>query len=435
MVIQRGNLAWGTTDFSTTELHIPEDSSATNGTTTVSESGDSWESQQTISVKTEPANLVEWKNTFHMRQMTLSNLSSSNGQVRQTLSAQAAGTKLRGRYMTSASKSLDLLRLNIQTLINKEIDAVLKKYLDSPLSILNNKRKESDTDSDASQSIVKTRKKSVRTVSNVISGVPAPLKVMKLDSNRRDGPKWDPNRIVKSTLFIMGARANKVLGFGQTRGRLYTKHPELLKYSGDTEDKEWLSRHNLMPPTGGIAYLLLLEDVKELAESEEYRHNPNILLKDLKGFEAPEFMLKKIRAFVSQARNESKEQINLTYYNDLNDNGNTGHGAMDCASVIMTPPATILGSAPGTPCESLDFMDCPSGLLTSAQANDYLSSSQNFVYDSIVYCDGNKSNQTLLYSSTTSMSNNSIINVNSHSGLASLLMSPIDSDNSQELFE
>lgn len=50
--------------------------------------------------------------------------------MRQTLSAQAAGTKLRGRCMTSASKSLDLLRLNIQTVINKEIDAVLKKYLD-----------------------------------------------------------------------------------------------------------------------------------------------------------------------------------------------------------------------------------------------------------------------------------------------------------------
>lgn len=62
------------------------------------------------------------------------------------------------------------------------------------------------------------------------------------------------------------------MGFGQTRGRLYTKHPDLLKYSGDTEDKEWLSRHNLMPPTGGIAYLLLLEDVKELAESDEYRY-------------------------------------------------------------------------------------------------------------------------------------------------------------------
>lgn len=78
-----------------------------------------------------------------MRQMTLSNLSSTTGQMRQTLSAQAAGTKLRGRCMTSASKSLDLLRLNIQTVINKEIDAVLKKYLDVSktysLSLVNNK--------------------------------------------------------------------------------------------------------------------------------------------------------------------------------------------------------------------------------------------------------------------------------------------------------
>ena len=66
-----------------------------------------------------------------MRQMTLSSLSSSSsGQMRQTLSAQAAGTKLRGRCMTSASKSLELLRLNVQNVINKEIDAVLKKYLD-----------------------------------------------------------------------------------------------------------------------------------------------------------------------------------------------------------------------------------------------------------------------------------------------------------------
>lgn len=60
MVIQRGNLTWGTTDFSTTELHIPENSTTTNGTTAVSESSDSWPSQQTISVKTEPGNLVEW---------------------------------------------------------------------------------------------------------------------------------------------------------------------------------------------------------------------------------------------------------------------------------------------------------------------------------------------------------------------------------------
>lgn len=47
---------------------------------------------------------------------------------------------------------------------------------------------------------------------------------------RREGPKWDPERLTTETLFILGSRANKALGFGQTRGRLYMKHPELFKY-------------------------------------------------------------------------------------------------------------------------------------------------------------------------------------------------------------
>lgn len=66
-------------------------------------------------------------------------------------------------------------------------------------------------------------------------------------------------------------RANKVLGFGQTRGRLYNKHPGLVRYTGDQEDKEWLAKNNLMPPSGGKAYIMILEDIKELAETEEYR--------------------------------------------------------------------------------------------------------------------------------------------------------------------
>ena len=43
----------------------------------------------------------------------------------------------------------------------------------------------------------------------------------------------------------------QALGFGQTRGRLYIKHPELFKYSGDQTDKEWLAKANLMATTGG----------------------------------------------------------------------------------------------------------------------------------------------------------------------------------------
>lgn len=101
----------------------------------------------------------------------------------------------------------------------------------------------------------------------------------------------------------------------------------------------------------------------------------------------------------------------------------------------MTPPATVLGSAPGTPCESLDLMDCSTSILTSAQAHEYLSSAgQNLVYDNIVYCEGNKTNQTLLYSTTTSTCN-SLMNPNNHTNLTSLSVSQVENENSQEAVE
>lgn len=102
----------------------------------------------------------------------------------------------------------------------------------------------------------------------------------------------------------MGARANKALGYGQTRGRLYARHPELLRYSSDTDDKEWLARHNLLPANGGKAYLMILEDINELAQTDEYRNNPNVMLSEIHGFEVPMFLLNKVRTFMDQVRTD-----------------------------------------------------------------------------------------------------------------------------------
>jgi hypothetical protein len=41
-----------------------------------------------------------------------------------------------------------------------------------------------------------------------------------------------------------------------------------------------------------------------------YRNNPNLLLNELKGFEAPGFMLKKIRAYVSHMRTDRLPESN-----------------------------------------------------------------------------------------------------------------------------
>ena len=59
--------------------------------------------------------------------------------------------------------------------------------------------------------------------------IPEGFKFCHLATLLREGPKWDPGRLTEETLFILGSRANKALGYGQTRGRLYIKHPELFK--------------------------------------------------------------------------------------------------------------------------------------------------------------------------------------------------------------
>ncbi len=71
-------------------------------------------------------------------------------------------------------------------------------------------------------------------------------------------------------MLLTPSRANKALGFAQTRGRLYVKHPGLFKYASDSDDKEWLSKNKLMPATGGRAYIMLLEDIEKLARDNKY---------------------------------------------------------------------------------------------------------------------------------------------------------------------
>lgn len=133
----------------------------------------------------------------------------------------------------------------------------------------------------------------------------------------------------------MGPRANKVLGYGQTRGRLYARHPDLVRYSGDPEDKEWLAAKNLMPASGGKAYMMILEDIKELTESDDYKNNPNLQLNELKGFVAPMFLVNKVRCFLQN----SKELLEFRAQSITPTNLDSGPS---------TPSDTIHESQPGS---------------------------------------------------------------------------------------
>ncbi|KAM9409138.1 deoxynucleotidyltransferase terminal-interacting protein 1-like [Pholidichthys leucotaenia] len=118
----------------------------------------------------------------------------------------------------------------------------------------------------------------------------------------REGPKWDPARLTESTTFVLGSRANKALGMGGTRGRIYIKHADLFKYPADVKDKQWLTEKHHMRVTGGkIAYLLVEEDIQELSRTE-YKDCPYVRMDEMKPFSVPLWMLEKMQKVMEAQR-------------------------------------------------------------------------------------------------------------------------------------
>uniref|UniRef100_H2LZS2 Deoxynucleotidyltransferase terminal-interacting protein 1 n=1 Tax=Oryzias latipes TaxID=8090 RepID=H2LZS2_ORYLA len=126
----------------------------------------------------------------------------------------------------------------------------------------------------------------------------------KIEAIRREGPKWDPSRLSETTTFVLGSRANKALGMGGTRGRIYIKHADLFKYAADSKDKQWLAERHHMRATGGkMAYLLVEEDIQELSCSDEYRESPEVRMDELKPFTVPIWMVEKMQQAMEVQKN------------------------------------------------------------------------------------------------------------------------------------
>uniref|UniRef100_A0A7M4ENN5 Deoxynucleotidyltransferase terminal-interacting protein 1 n=1 Tax=Crocodylus porosus TaxID=8502 RepID=A0A7M4ENN5_CROPO len=181
---------------------------------------------------------------------------------------------------TDPMVSMDLLRAVLQPSINEEIQNVFNKYMKFFQKAASNVRENVGEEVDSEQLIQETCRNCLEQRARQVEeessqrGSPIPKKrkgrppgqsllndrgasgmaTWKLKSSellRRDGPKWDPSRLTETTTFVLGSRANKALGMGGTRGRLYIKHPHLFKYAADPEDKHWLAEHQHMRATGG----------------------------------------------------------------------------------------------------------------------------------------------------------------------------------------
>ncbi|XP_066481045.1 deoxynucleotidyltransferase terminal-interacting protein 1 isoform X2 [Tiliqua scincoides] len=258
---------------------------------------------------------------------------------------------------TEPAVSMELLRAVLQPSINEDIQAVFGKYMKFFQKAAGNVRENVGDEVDAEQLVQETCRscleqakllfckksvprlphevpvvKRIRPVEEELSqqGSPIPRKrkgrppgqsqaneratsgasVWKsktCEPLQRDGPKWDPLRITDSSTFVLGSRANKALGMGGTRGRLYIKHPHLFKYAADPQDKHWLAEQQHMRATGGkMAYLLLEEDIQDLATSNEYRGSLDLKLDELKPFVPPPWMTTKMRKYMETLRSEGE---------------------------------------------------------------------------------------------------------------------------------
>lgn len=310
--------------------------------------------------------MVEMPAPFSKRLHNIANLPTSSINRSTYRAHSVAVHRAKAGLITSTAKSLDILRQNIQRFINKEIDVIIQDYMEKFFKpgvrniklnngensvneehvqavcrqileeakkmyctdqsftptrpeisdnvsesgstgsrrLISRKRRGSDSDSEKSSLPVPRKKKGRPPL--YVSGRSTPSKTVKAnDPVKREGPKWDCDRLTTETFFVMGAKANKALGLGATRGRIYIKHPDIFKYSGDQDDKVWLYENQHMPATGGKTYMLILEDIKDLGKEDDYRDNPSVHVDTLKGFPVPQWMIDKIKIQMAAQRTDT----------------------------------------------------------------------------------------------------------------------------------
>lgn len=77
-----------------------------------------------------------------------------------------------------------------------------------------------------------------------------------------------------------------MLGLGNSRGRLYTRHAGLLRYPADSADKEWIASHNLVNAVGGKTYIMVIIIITSLLDGEStvYMQFEYMILINVLGF-------------------------------------------------------------------------------------------------------------------------------------------------------
>jgi snurportin-1 len=297
----------------------------------------------------------------------------------------------------ASTKSLELLRMNIQAIFDREVDQVIRRFVQSffepaiknikenlgdasvpeshccgwKVSLLENAKvqylsyaaslsrantpvMEITSDSESSTentSILHQALKRKRVVDEPETGKKLMLTSMVVSSapalqiSATAAPKhvvWATSNITEHCSFVLDYKVGRTLGIPDLRDRLANKHPELIRYPVDDVDREWLVKQKHLSPltNAGKPLLLVLQEVEALADREYSKAHVGDLQKE--SFLIPDIMYKKMQLYFSGLNERSRELM-------MQAKGSPDTGTPTKMSSLSSSHATLtaLLSAPG----------------------------------------------------------------------------------------
>ncbi|XP_068142739.1 alpha-protein kinase 1 [Drosophila tropicalis] len=128
---------------------------------------------------------------------------------------------------------------------------------------------------------------------------------------------WNTAQISTTTKFVLDVQANLAFGFGTDgKERLASKHPELIRYLPDAEDRDWLASRGIISSENRSSRFLFLiyDEVCRLQQSHDlYRHKTNIDLSMMLTFSVTEAMIHKMKLFFVDLNIKSRGLITNSY--------------------------------------------------------------------------------------------------------------------------
>ncbi|KAM7358924.1 uncharacterized protein ACRADG_003709 isoform 2-T3 [Cochliomyia hominivorax] len=128
---------------------------------------------------------------------------------------------------------------------------------------------------------------------------------------------WNTANISTTTKFILDVQANQAFGFGtEGKERLASKHPELIRYLPDSEDRDWLVNQQIIPQQNRNSRFLFLiyDEVRRLYQTHDvYKNKSSIDLSVMMTFTVPDFMIQKMKLFFVDLNIKSRGLITNSY--------------------------------------------------------------------------------------------------------------------------